>query len=211
MKTRIHRFWLSISLATLSLASPLSDKLWSHDLPTRWSPEAVSSSHSDSDWNYLLDDCLDQRESVGASALFASSSGGSSKPDSADRSGVDFDVVLSRHSLARFTSEMACWVSQWERIQAQAGEAARADLIAHKVAKPRPSAASGLTAKSAAADLIAARPDFGQPPAPTFAQTDTCGFEAEYQAMRAAAELLDNEMAAPAAKPAVASSTLPRP
>lgn len=201
MKTRMHRFWLSITLAASSLSSPLSPRAWSHDLPTRWTPETLSQARSDADWNYLLDDCLgsgclESGPAVGATALVASSSQGQHLPShrAIAPNKVDFDEVLSRDSLSRFSSEMAGWVNHWERLQAQAGQAARADLTVHRLGRPT---------------LLASRPEAGYPPAPAVPQTDTCGFEAEYQAMQAAAELLEKEMApATAAVSSAASSAV---
>ena len=177
MKTRMHRFWLSITLAATSLASPLSQNLMSHDLPTRWSPAALSGPNADSDWNYLLDDCLDSRQFELPNHLSAPVKGSLADDASALAGGLDFDALLSRNSLAKLTSDMACWANHWEQLQAKAARAGRTAHGAHG-------------AHAAKDNLVAARPEFGYPPAPALAIVDTCNFEVQYQAMQAAAEQL---------------------
>lgn len=196
MKTRMHRFWLSITLAAGSLGSPLAARLSAHDLPWRWASQTVSSS----DWNYLRDDCLDSRPlspyGAAVSRSVEESLAGSfeepfdSSPDSSigalstcpteDAIAKRFDAALAHQSAAKFASEMACWANKWEQMQKRAGEVARARLVSHRH------------------ELLsqwAARPDLGAPPAPAAPIADTCSFESEYRAMQAAADLLDAEMA----------------
>ena len=189
MKTRMHRFWLSITLAASSFALPLSDQLWSHDLPTRRSPDAISSAHADSSWHYLLDDCLGGRELATADGRDNSDCNDFDMRSSTLPGGPDFDAILSRNSLARFTSDLACWANQWEQLQAKAGRAARADLLSRTLA---------------AKNLVAARPANGFPPAPPARHVDTCGFEAEYQAAIAANEKAASVEMQSAAAPASA-------
>jgi hypothetical protein len=173
----MHRFWLSVTLAASSIASPLNAKLWAHDLPWRWTSDTVSSS----DWNYLRDDCLDSRTRLGyADALSKFSSCPTEDAAVANR----FDAVLAHKTLAGFHRDIGCWANQWESMQRKAVEVARARLVSqHQTFATR----------------WAARPDFGVPPAPAIPVVDTCGFEAEYQAMQAAADLLNAEVARAAA------------
>ena len=175
MKTRMHRFWLSLSLAAGSLASPLSGRLWSHDLPTRWSSEAVAAG---SGWNYLLNDCLDARAArssdrsvdesfnLGCNDWDNPASNYLAATPAMSAQDFDFDSLVTRNSLAKFTHEMANWVQEWDRLQTQAQSAAHARLVTYAPAS-RP--------------LLAFRPDLGVPPAPAVAAVDTCIFEKEYQ------------------------------
>lgn len=196
MKTRMHRFWLSITLAAGSLGSPLAARLSAHDLPWRWASQTVSSS----DWNYLRDDCLDSRPlspyGAAVSRSVEESLAGSFEEslDSSTDSSIGalgtcpaeeaiakrFDAALAHQSAAKFASEMACWANKWEQMQKRAGEVARARLVSHR---------------QEVLSQWAARPDFGAPPAPAAPIADTCSFESEYRAMQAAADLLDAEMA----------------
>lgn len=219
MKSRIRRFLLSVSLATSSLAFPLSSSLWSHDLPTSW----ASSANSAPSWNQLLDECLDQSQMAGPRSLEEAERAvrngtedwASSCPaewTQTLRSGgypvastLDADM-LARNPLSRFSKEMTCWVNEWQDFH------------------------ESTVASSDDREMkFAALPDEGQPPAPglgsvdasQFATTldgfasiaddelvaqdipatdqalndDTCAFDSEYQARQQAADLLAAEMA----------------
>ena len=193
MKTRIRRFWISVSLAAGSLALPLSGKLSAHDLPTRW----TSGANSTPSWNYLLDDCLDMPTLPGTASLTdVQPDGRRGTEDWASNcptewaaginpagpaANVEIDGLF-RNPLSRFSKEMTCWVNEWQMIQMSAGRAAQPKLI------------------------WAARPDAGQPPAPDYSVhhyaayeqvplADTCAFDAEYQARQTAADLLAKEIA----------------
>ncbi len=193
MKTRIRRFWISVSLAAGALAFPLSNASRGHDLPTRW----TSGANSTPSWNYLLDDCLDSPTlpgsqsltSVDAAARRGTEDWASSCPTewtagsdlTAKSSSVDYDGLL-RNPISRFSKEMTCWVNEWQMIQHGASRAESAKFAWAK------------------------RPDAGNPPAPDYSilhvakyqavpLNDTCAFDAEYQARQTAAELLAREIA----------------
>ena len=192
MKTRMRRFWISVSLAAGSLAFPLSNALRAHDLPTRW----TSGANSTPSWNYLLDDCLDTPMLPGSQSLLdvapqarrGTEDWASSCPTewAAEKfpAGRPIDMEcdgLLRNPISRFSKEMTCWVNEWQMIQTGA-------------------------AKIAPAKLWAKLPDAGNPPAPDYSidyfaaykpvpLADTCAFDAEYQARQTAAELLSKEIA----------------
>lgn len=178
MKTRMHRFWLSITLAAGSLASPLCGRLPAHDLPWRWASDTVSSS----DWNYLHDDCLDSRplSRYGDALSRSLECSLGTCPAEEDEVANRFDAALAHRSTAKFASEVACWATKWEQIQKKAGEVACARLAGHR---------------QEVASRWAVRPELGVPPAPAPSIADTCSFGAEYGAMQAAADLLDAEVA----------------
>lgn len=193
MKTRMHRFWISVSLAAGSLAFPLSNALRAHDLPTRW----TSGANSTPSWNYLLDDCLDMPVLPGSQSLMdvepvarrGTEDWASSCPTewAADKNpagrpiDMDYEGFL-RNPISRFSKEMTCWVNEWQMIQSNAAQASPAKLLWAKL------------------------PDGGNPPAPDYSidyfaayepvpLADTCAFDAEYQARQTAAELLAKEVA----------------
>ena len=174
MKTRMHRFWISVSLAAGSLAFPLSNALRAHDLPTRW----TSGANSTPSWNYLLDDCLDTPTLPGSQSLMdvepvarrGTEDWASSCPTewAADKNpagrpiDMDYDGLL-RNPISRFSKEMTCWVNEWQMIQSSA----------------QPTAAKRLWAKM---------PDSGNPPTPEYSidyfaayepapLADTCAFD----------------------------------
>ncbi len=192
MKTRMRRFWISVSLAAGSLALPFSGGLRAHDLPTRW----TSGANSNPSWNYLLDECLDMPSLPAAYS--------SADVDRMDRRGTEdwasscptesaagstiikrpIDVEaeqLFRNPISRFSKEMTCWVNEWHMIQNSGQRMPKA------------------------AQLYAAVPEAGNPPAPDYSVehfavyqpemiADTCAFDAEYQARQTAAELLAREV-----------------
>lgn len=201
MKTRMRRFWISVSLAAGSLALPLSGALRAHDLPTRW----TSGANSSPSWNYLLDDCLDSPMLPGTQSLtdveptarrgtedWASSCPAEWAAD-LGRTGHSADLEfegLFRNPISRFSKEMTCWVNEWQMLQHSSNLAQQ----------PK--------------QLWASLPDNGNPPTPDYSQdynldysykyvgnyepvplADTCAFDAEYQARQTAAELLAREVA----------------
>lgn len=179
MKTRIRRFWISVSLAASSLAIPLSAPLRAHDLPTRW----TSGTNSSSSWNYLLDDCLDSRALTGLNNYAASLNDGCFAEGWADTQATDSKSASSLWYRAGFASQMAGWVSRFEQLRQGVQKVAAGKLLV----KAEPQKISW-----------ALRPELGTPPAPAsspYQMTDTCAYEAEYLAQRSAAELLDGEIA----------------
>lgn len=178
MKTRIHRFWLNVSLAASSIALPLSGPLRSHDLPTRW----TSGSHSTSSWNYLLDECLDSPVINGLNNYAASLKDGCFAEDWSATDPAEITSPLSPECQSGWASRMAGWISHWQRLHPQDKDA----LAQKKLVKGKSQSVGW-----------AARPDLGAPPAPSIMVeqlADTCVFEAEFQAMQSAAELLDREI-----------------
>lgn len=154
MKTRMHRFWLSLALTAGSMVSPFGSNSWAHDWPVSLTGESISKST----WNFLLDNCFE----TGIEACPAESVHGPIEPSF-------YDEVLSRNALSKYTKEITCWVNDWERQQPQPASE-KTDPIAMFAALPDQGQAP--------------MPSSSQTRVHSLVSADTCHSDADYRSTK---------------------------